>query len=100
MTAIRREGEGFVVEARLLAEVFGLGEDAVRAQMRDGRITSRCERGEAEDAGRWRLTFQSGTRACRFIVDAEGRILSRARFPGRATPGAAPRPDPAAPRQP
>lgn len=92
MTQIRREGEGFVVEAALLCDVFGLAEDEVRARMRDGAITTRCETGVDEDSGRWRLTFVHGDRACRFIVDDAGTILRRVTFPVRPAgpPSAAP----------
>jgi len=90
MTAIDRNGDGFTVDATLLAEVFRLTPAQVRQAMRDGRITSRCEAGMGEDAGRWRLTFHHGARACRFIVDDAGTILTRASFPiPPRTPGAA-----------
>jgi hypothetical protein len=89
MTGISRDGETFVVDAPLLAAALDLPQEAVRAGLRDGRITTRCEAGTDADAGRWRLTFYHGGRACRFVVDAEGKILSRARFPApdRAGPG-------------
>jgi len=78
---VERGAGGFVVDARLLAEAFRVSEDAVRALMREGRITSRCEAGEGRDAGRWRLTFFHAGRACRITVDAEGRVLGRATLP-------------------
>ncbi|WP_099827496.1 DUF6522 family protein [Oceaniglobus indicus] len=81
MTAIERNADDFVVDAALLAEAFGLSEDQVKTRMRDGAITSRCEAGIDEDAGRWRLTFHHGDRACRFIVDDAGKVMTRATFP-------------------
>lgn len=78
---VERAGEGFVVDAGLLAEVFGLVPEEVRVRMQDGRITSRCETGVGEDAGRWRLTFYHGGRACRITVDASGAVLGRATIP-------------------
>ena len=81
MTSVERTEEGFVIEARLLAEVFNVTADEVREKMRDGAITSRCEAGIGIDEGRWRLTFHHGDRACRFTVDAAGTVLSRATFP-------------------
>lgn len=87
MTAVARDGGDFVIDAALLAEAFGLGEDEVRQHMREGRITSRCEEGQDEDLGRWRLTFHYGAQACRFIVDGEGHILTRVRFPVRTRAG-------------
>lgn len=70
----------FVVDADLIAAAFGIPVAATRALMRDGAITSRAERGEGSDAGRHRLTFHYRGRACRFIVDGEGRILKRLCF--------------------
>jgi hypothetical protein len=90
MTDIARDGEGFVVPAPLLARVFRMTEDEVATAMRAGRMTSVCETGQGEDVGRWRLTFRHGGQACRFTVDATGRILKTARFPvgpGRQPPG-------------
>ncbi|GAB4390201.1 DUF6522 family protein [Albidovulum sp.] len=83
MTRIERDGAGFVVPPPLLAEAFGIDEAAVKAAMQGGAMTSRCETGVGEDAGRWRLTFRHGDHALRLIVDADGRILRRARFPVR-----------------
>jgi hypothetical protein len=58
--------------------------------MRAGAITGRTERGEGEDAGRFRLTLFHGGRALRLTVDAGGDILSRATFPAHPpTPGGA-----------
>lgn len=74
----------FVVDAAVLAAAFDLSQDKIRARMRDGRITSRCEKGLGADAGRGRLTFHHGDRACRLIVDDRETILKRASFPIRA----------------
>ncbi len=91
MRDVEHTDAGFVVDARLLAEAFGLPVATVRALMRDGQITSRCETGRGEDLGRWRLTFYHGGRACRITVDADGGVLGRATFPStaRGTPVAA-----------
>lgn len=91
MTTVERNVDDFVINAALLANAFGLSQDEIKARMRAGTITSRCEGGVDEDAGRWRLTFRHGGRACRFIVDAGGQILTRATFPvrtGTQNPGA------------
>ena len=91
MTGVERDGDGFVVDATILSVAFGRPATEIRASMQDGSITSRCEAGVGEDAGRWRLTFHHGGRACRFIVDAGGHILTRATFPvrtGTQNPGA------------
>jgi hypothetical protein len=78
---IERTADGFVVDAGLLAEAFRLSPAEVRALMRAGRITSRCEVGTGTDAGRWRLSFYHGERVCRITVDAEGAVIGRATFP-------------------
>lgn len=80
MTAIERNGDEFVVPAPLLGEAFGLSEAQIREYMRDGTMTSRCEAGQDEDEGRWRLSFRHKERIFRLTVDASGQILSRARF--------------------
>jgi hypothetical protein len=84
--AVERKDGDFVVDAALLADAFGLSEGEIKARMRDGAITSRCETGVGEDAGRWRLTFHHGDRACRFIVDESGKVLKRVSFPIKAGP--------------
>ncbi|WP_372839885.1 DUF6522 family protein [Phaeovulum sp.] len=86
MTPVERKAEDFVIDAALLAEAFGLPQSEIKARMREGAITSRCEAGVAEDAGRWRLTFHHADRACRFIVDASGNALTRATFPIKTRP--------------
>lgn len=83
MTTVERKAGDFIIDAALLADAFGLSQDEVKARMRAGRITSRCEAGVDDDAGRWRLTFLHGDRACRFIVDEAGNVLTRATFPVR-----------------
>lgn len=80
MKAVEREGEGFIVDAAVLSRAFGLPEDEVRQMMLDGRITSRCEAGVDEDAGRWRLTFLHDGRNLRLTVDGAGEILKQATF--------------------
>jgi hypothetical protein len=90
MSRIERAGEGFTVDAAVLAQAFAIAAADVPGLLRDGQITSLCETGTDADAGRFRLTFYHRGRALRLTVDADGRILSQARFdtPGRA---AAPR---------
>ena len=71
------DGESFSVDAALVASNFGLAPTLCRTLMRDGRITSRCERGVDEDAGRYRLTFFYGAQRLRIVVDEAGEILER-----------------------
>lgn len=83
MTSIQAKAGDFVIDAALLADTFRLSQDEIKARTRKGAITSRCEAGIDEDAGRWRLTFHHGNRACRFIIDEEGTVLQKATFPIR-----------------
>lgn len=85
MTRIERAGEDFVVPAAMLARAFGLDEAQLKAAMREGALTSRCEAGTDRDAGTWRLTFRFRGRALRITVNGQGEILQRARFPVRPT---------------
>lgn len=79
--------DGIVVEAALVGRAFGITPETVRAEMRSGRITSRCEAGVDEDEGRYRMTFYREGRAFRLVVDRAGQVLSQGRFPtGRTTP--------------
>ena len=74
---IRIDDSGIEIDAGIIAEGLGLDPAVLREHMREGRITSRCERGIGEDDGRWRLTFFSSTRRLRLVVDAAGRIEQR-----------------------
>ena len=80
MAQIDPTEQGFQVEADLIAEGFGLTPDEVALRMRDGRMTSRCEKGEGEDEGRWRLTFYSEGRTLRLTLGPDLQVISRASF--------------------
>ena len=81
MTGIAVTADGFTVDVEVIAAGFALDPEQVADLLRDGRITSRCETGIDDDAGRFRLTFYHAGRALRLIVDFRGTILQRARFP-------------------
>lgn len=90
MTEVSVTAEGFVVDAEVVGAAFDLDPATVPERLRSGEITSRCETGVDEDAGRWRLTFYCGGRGLRLTVDEKGVILSRATFAAHAPhPGAA-----------
>ena len=72
---------GFEVDATVIAAAFGLEQSTLQQLMRDGQVTSLCEAGVDEDAGRYRLTFHHDGRALRLTVDVDGRVLSKAIFP-------------------
>lgn len=84
MSNISLTTDGFVVDAEIVGAAFGIAPADVPAKLRQGKITSRCETGVDDDAGRWRLTFYSEGRALRMIVDKAGSILSRSTFPAHA----------------
>ncbi|SFA68729.1 hypothetical protein SAMN05421688_0024 [Poseidonocella pacifica] len=76
--------DGFVIDAEIVGTAFELPPADVPAKLRTGEITSRCETGVDEDAGRWRLTLYFNGRALRLVVDESGAIQSRATFPAHA----------------
>lgn len=71
------DGKAFSVDAALIANSFGIGPEHVQPLMREGKITSLCERGIDEDAGRYRLTFFHERRNLSFIIDEAGEIIER-----------------------
>lgn len=71
------DGATFSVDATLIAESLGIEPAIVQPLMREGRITSRCERGIDEDAGRYRLTFFHGRLRALLVVDADGNMVAR-----------------------
>lgn len=74
---IEFDGQSFSVDAALIAKSFGIGPEHVQPLMREGKITSRCERGIDHDAGRYRLTFFHERRHLSFVVDEAGEIIER-----------------------
>jgi hypothetical protein len=80
MTSVEIGDDGFIVEAEIIADAFGIDASAVQRLMQSEQITSRCEKGVDEDEGSWRLTFFHNNRAFRLTVDEYSRILSQARF--------------------
>lgn len=71
-------GEGeILIDASVIAAGLRLGPEAVQKGMREGRITSLCERGTGDDEGRYRLTFFSGNRRLRLVVNEGGTIVQR-----------------------
>ncbi len=77
MTRVDVAGGEFKVDAALLAEGFGMAAALVLPALRERRITSLCERGVDEDAGRNRLTFFYGRQRLRLVIDDTGKVLER-----------------------
>lgn len=80
MTAIRLNDSGFDVDAELIGTGLHLEAARVPILMREGKIVARCDRGEAEDSGRYRLTFLHGDRRLHLIVDERGHVIETATF--------------------
>ena len=59
------------IDATVIGNGLGVNAAEVQPLIRDGKITSRHERGEAADAGRSRLTFFLGNRRFHVIVGTE-----------------------------
>jgi hypothetical protein len=90
----------FTLDADMLAARFGWPAAEMEELIRRGMVASLVERGEGEDAGRWRLSVRCGNRRWRAVVDAEGTILDQQvtivppQMTGPATQGAARGPRP------
>ncbi len=70
-----RDADGsFVLDAARLAKRFGWSAEELRELMRRGLVTSRVERGEGEDEGRWRLSVRCGNRCWQAIVLPDGTV--------------------------
>ena len=75
--AIEFSDNTFLVEAALVGELLHIPATRVPVMMREGHITSACERGMEEHAGEFRLSFFYRNRRARVSTDLAGRILRR-----------------------
>ena len=98
MNTIAFEQGAFSIDADIVAAGLGIEPALVQPLMRDGKITSVCERGAGEDAGRYRLTFFHANRAFHLVVDEEGQVIERSAHDvgGRRGPPSGPRRKPGA----
>ena len=74
---IRFEGNAIEIDALTIADAFDIRPSLLQQRIRDGALTTRCERGVDLDEGRYRLTFFTKRRRLRLIVDAAGNVLQR-----------------------
>jgi hypothetical protein len=74
LTLARDENGEFLLPAEMLAARFGWPIETFRDMMRRGLVSSRVERGEGEDEGRWRLSVRCGNRRWQAIVEADGSV--------------------------
>jgi hypothetical protein len=91
MAMIEFEEGAIQVDATIVAEGLGIEPSLVQERMREGKITSLCERGIDEDNGRYRLTFFSENRRFRLVVDERGNVVRRSAidFSDRPLPASA-----------
>jgi hypothetical protein len=89
MTIIQFEVGAVSVDAATIGAGLGVEPSVVHARIREGKMTSLCERGVDEDAGRYRLTFFLENRRFRLIVDERGNAIQRSTvdFGDRQLPG-------------
>ncbi len=66
---------GFEFDAGLVASAFRISPEEIMSRIRDGRLTTQCEKGIDEDQGRHRLTFFLASRQARFVIDDTGTVL-------------------------
>ena len=77
MTKLEILNDAVHIDASIVAQGLGVEPSFVQTMMREGEITSLCERGADEDAGRHRLTFFHKSRRFRIIVDETGKVINR-----------------------
>jgi Family of unknown function (DUF6522) len=94
MAMVEFEDGAIQVDVAVVAKGLGIEPALVQERMREGKITSLCERGVDEDEGRHRVTFFSWSRRFRLVVDNEGNVLQRAAldFGDRGLPASARKP--------
>ena len=77
MSIVSFEGGMVQVDAAVVAVGLRLTPGALRSALQGGTVTSRCEAGVGEDAGRFRITFFSANRRMRLIVSVDGTVLQK-----------------------
>ena len=94
MAMIEFEDGAIQVDVAIVAKGLGIEPSLVQERMRDGKITTLCERGIDDDKGRHRLSFFSENRRFRLVVDEDGDVVQRSSidFGDRGLPASARRP--------
>ena len=77
MTTIKFEEGALKVDATIIGQCLGIEPARVQDLMPAGKITSLCERGIDDDAGRYRLTFFYKNARFRLIADEAGNVVQR-----------------------
>jgi hypothetical protein len=77
MTSNEHEKDALCIDVTIIGKSLGIDRSLVHTRMREGKITSLCERGVDNDAGRYRLTFFFENRRFRVIIDEAGKVIQR-----------------------
>lgn len=77
MKSLEFEDGAIQIDATIVANGLGIVPTLFLERLREGKITSLCERGIDVDSGRYRLTFFSENRRVRIIADESGTIIQR-----------------------
>lgn len=75
MDPITFTDQGINIDAGLVAKGLHIEPETLRIALRDGSVTRTVEKGEGEDAGRYRVTFYAPNRRLRLLFTANGEIL-------------------------
>lgn len=73
------DGDQAIVDAAEIAPLLDLDVPTFQERMRSGGIRTRVERGEADDAGKLRLTFQTPDWRVRLTCNEDGTVLTLTR---------------------
>lgn len=99
---VKFEDGAVQIDAAVIGEGLGIEPSLVQSRVREGKITSRYERGIDEDVGCHRLTFFTESQRLTLIVDDAGNVLQRSviDFGSRTLPAGLRRPtSPSKPRR-
>jgi hypothetical protein len=77
MSKVELEEGAVCISATIIAAGLAVQPGLVQPLMREGAITSLCERGLDRDAGKVRVTFFHGTRRLRLVLDATGNVIEQ-----------------------
>lgn len=77
MKSLEFEDGAIQIDATIVAKGLGVPPTLLLERLREGKITSVCERGIDADHGRYRLTFFSENRRFRLVVAESGAIIQR-----------------------
>jgi hypothetical protein len=82
------------IDSKVIGKDLNMDPSVGQNFIREGKITSRCERGIEEDEDRYRLTFFTKQRRFRLVIDSMGNVIQRStiNFSDRPFPASARKP--------